>query len=262
MPGEEKEFFLPIGSEELGVQRILRRVPRPPWLHLTAESQMGYTSNVFLTEDNPRGDWIFTQTLGMTITPRKPKKPTLSLFYRHQWLRYMHNDELDFDVDNAGFTLTYPMGKQHALYGGYSGLRLVSQFSDEEFFREGDAMIGFRTVQTVGKRWVFFGGLQLDYRHASPSLYDRLTHMLYIGGRVGFGRNFAAEITYRLQYEDFLHEPREDIRNNLSASLIYLINQHISLRATVSETWNDSSMDGRTYDMFNGGLSLILTGRF
>ncbi len=271
-----EDFFMPIGSEELGVQRILRRIRRQPWIYLTSASDFVFTSNVKLEDKNPGDDLLFVQSLDVTVVPPTIKAARVALFYRHQFFRYVDHYDLNFDADSIGLNASWPLGKHWTVFAGYSGLWLQSHSADHrpgdnEFYKEGDLLAGASFIKAIHPRIAIYTGGQIDFHHASPADYTRLTGTVFGGARFAIINKLVAELSHRFQYEDHLHRfqnasenisSRTDFRNNISASLTYYIRDWANVRLSASQIWNNSDAANHDYNVFNGGATLTLSYKF
>jgi hypothetical protein len=249
-------------EDELGIQQLLRRIPRPPWISLSSDSQIVYVSNVLLSPSDRENDVLFAQTFELAVTPPRMKNPSLRLFGRQQFFRYDDFSRLDFDAETVGLLLSHAVNENVTIYGGYSGLWLNRRWWGSQFYREGGARAGVLLTKIVGNRVGFFGGAQFDYYHAHPNAFDRHTYYAILGSRVALTRRVLAESFYRLQFEDYKNSPREDFRHLLGAALVYNISPYASARAVVSHVWNESTDNLRDYRVFNGGGALNLSVKF
>lgn len=256
------DVIVPEGARELGVQRLLRRVPGPTWINLSSDTQLLYLDNAFLSSTNRLDDRLFVESLGLAITPPLGKKFSATLAVNHQWFRYDSNPGLDFDASSVGLTLGYQPREHFRVYGGYTGLWLDGRVANATVYSEGNAVIGAQYWQPMNKQWGVSAGLQLEHHNTHPAGFDRIDAALSLGTRYAFTRQFVGEMYYRLQFEDFDNSSRQDFRNQLAAALVYELCKNAALRLTVSHVWNESNAAGRDYRSLTTGGALALLVKF
>jgi hypothetical protein len=250
---------------DLGRQILLERRPRPRLFQVTSESQYLYTSNVLLTDGEifaRTDDALFFEQLTAMFSPRLLPHLNSTLYARYQIVRFDQNGFVDFDGNEVGLSLSYPVEHWFKAYGGFSASRQYFAANDHEFFKMFDAQFGLRhDVKLCSYAWLFVG-YQLDWRPSSPSALTRIDNAGYVGLDMALVDKLTAQLLYRLRLEEFLQDNRTDVNHLLSLAVTYAFNDFISVRAFVTYGINDSNQTVHDFNVFTSGAGINLQVRF
>lgn len=248
-------------DEEIGRQFLLKRRVAVPQFSATADVQEYYTSNRLLVDSDTQGDFVFVGTAGAAWNPTWIPNVQASLYARQQFFRYSDLSDLDFDATTFGFSAGGAVKDWFNLAGGYNVTRLTTRGVHDEFYKEGDATLMISRTQMFGQRVGVPYGYTIDFFHATPSDFTRITHGLFAGVNWVLSDKWLLQFLYRFQIEDYVQVTRDDHAHILSAAATYHFTPWASARAFVSWTMNDSTED-RDYDVFNGGAGVNVLVRF
>ena len=241
-------------------------LPAHRWVEISSDTQAFHTSNVLLLPDlnrtiHPIEDAVVLQGVNVTLTPPAWHGLTASGFFRHQFVRYIENDALNFQSQSAGLRLNYPL-EWFTLYSGFSAQRQFQDRAHEDFFKMYDTQFGLFHAQPLCPRASLVAGYQLDWRASSPAELDRLDNAVYAGLSLALCRHVNADLLYRLSLQDYLNNGRTDLNHLFTATLTYTINDYVRLHGFIDYGHNDSNTFGRDYTVFDGGAGFNLSVRF
>lgn len=261
-PTTEPATTEPSTSDDLGRQQILIRRPAARPVRVFSETEYLYTSNVLLTDGNPQGDGVTHQTFGVSYSPQLIGRLTSTAFAKYELLRYTSRDELDFDANSAGLSLSRPIENWVTVFGGFQASRLYLSDDADEFYKAFDTTFGFwrgANIQAWG--WLFYG-YQLDWYATTPSQFDRVSNAGYIGLRVLPTDQLTLQLLYRLRAEEYLNHNRTDLNHLVSARLTYELCPNATLTAYAEYGNNNSDASPFDYEVFTGSGGLMLQVKF
>lgn len=252
----------PAEGGDLGRQVLLRRHPAArPW-RVSSTSDFLYHSNILLLEQGRLDDGVFQQTLEAAWSPRWSPDWLATVYARYILVRYTDHDDLDFDGNEVGASVSYRLPHQFNLYGGLRALRLYLSDGNDEFFKGIDLAAGIWRGHAWWDRTWFFYGYQLDWRPTSPGRLDRVDNAGFVGLKFFPTSQWQLQLLYRLRWEEYLQDSRSDLNQLLSLSAAYEFNDFITIRAAGEYGWNHSSAPNFDYHHLAGGGSLRLQIRF
>ncbi len=260
--GQQQESAESTEGGELGPQQIL--VPGPAMHPFLVYSQTDYLfdSNILLLDKDPESDGLLYQTFGISYTARPTDRLTMTLFANYQLIRYTEHDELDFDANNVGFSLSRPIGNFCTMYGGFQASRLYLSDGNDEFYKSFDTTFGLWRGQTVGESGWLYYGYQLDWLPSSPSEFDRVDNAGYVGYKFFPTEKLTVQLLYRIRVDAYLNTDRTDLNNLVSVSANYAFNDFVGIHAYVEYSNNISDASGFDYNVFDSGGGLILQINF
>lgn len=241
-------------------------VPAHRWIEISNDTQVFHTSNVLLLPDlnrvvHPVEDAVVLEGIEVALTPPVWHGLTASGFFRHQFVRYIENDTLDFQSQSAGVRLNYPV-EWLTLYSGFSAQRQFQDRAHEDFFKMYDTQFGFYRSQPLCPRAALVAGYQLDWRASTPSQLDRLDNAFYAGISFAPCRHLTADLLYRISVQEYLKNSRSDLNHLFTATLTYTINDYVRIHGFLDYGHNDSNTFGRDYTVFDAGGGFNLSVRF
>lgn len=247
---------------DLGRQVLLRRHPSARAVRLSSTSDWLFHSNILLLERGRLDDGVFQQTFEAAWSPRWDPDWLATVYARYLLVRYHDHDDLDFDGNELGVTISRRLGSQANVYGGLRALRLYLSDGDDEFFKGFDLMAGVWRGHAWWDRTWFFYGYQFDWRPSSPGRLHRADNAGFVGLKYFPDPSWQIQLLYRLRWEEYFEDSRSDLNQLLSLSIAWEPIEFVSVRATGEYGWNHSGAPNFDYHYFAGGGSLRLQIRF
>ena len=253
------------GDSDLGVQSLLSAHESPrPW-SLFADGGFVYTSNVALTNHNPRDDVFYVGEGGVSYDYTLSHDLSLSAALREQYFAYNHFDQLDFGALNFALALSYTARQLDdvvlSAQLGFTRLTHRGLF-DNEFYRNGSLALGAQKVYTLGRAQLFSAGVDIDLGLSLPHAAEREEFGASAGYVVQITRHLSAQVGYRAAFFLYPATGREDFNGSGSAGLTYAFTPWCSVGATLSGTVDRSSRTVFDYDVLNSGANVFFRLRF
>ena len=253
------------GDSDLGVQSLLRARETPrPW-SLFADGGFVYTSNVALTNHDPRDDVFYVGEGGVSYDYTISHDLSLSAAAREQYFAYNHFDQLDFGALNFALALSYTAHKlDDVVFSAQLGFTRLTHrgLFDHEFYRNGSLALGAQKVYALGRAQLFSFGGDIDLGVSLPHAAEREEFGASAGYVVQITRHLSAQVGYRAAYYLYAATGREDFNGSGSAGLTYAFTPWCSVGATLSGTVDRSSRPVFDYDVLNSGASAFFRLRF
>lgn len=260
-PSTQHITFPEAEDEEIGRQFLLRRRVAIPQFSISGDAQYFYTSNPRLLEGDASDDFLFVTSSTVAWNPTWIKGANVSVFARQQFFRYNSSSDMDFNSTAFGLNIGTAVRDWFNVNYGYTATRLESRPTGDSFYDEGNVSTMFSRNETLGQRLSLPYGYTMDYFHASPGAFNRITHGIFTGLNCAITPKLLGQFFYRFQYEDYNDISREDRSHVLSITLTYFITDWASVRAFASWSTNKSTID-RSYDSLNSGIGASLVWKF
>jgi hypothetical protein len=288
-------------TDDLGVQTLLAPTARRHWFTVSGDVQYFYNDNLFNARERHATD-VLVSTVEGAFAPDAytvgggQLAPRLGC--RDEWYNYasLLDDNIRV-VDPVSGVVSHPsvsafdfMAKtlfadvawtrnNWTLAAGYDFRWLVSQHSDNEFYREHVPHWGVQRWLPLDARSGLALAYQGDWRitHArqfTPSFpgapvpradeNDRTDHSLIASYSHKVGARGELTPYYRFQFTEFLGSvDRRDTLHTLGLAFAWQLCPRSSVRLFASYDWRESSNASiGSYEKFNGGVGANLTFRF
>lgn len=261
------------GDADLGEQVILKRQQRAtPWT-FTLETSVNATSNIALSDNNPKSDAFFLGQMALSYQRKLRENVLLEATVSQGVFRYDRFKAFDFDSLNAGLGGTWYV-KGLALSARYNYNRLTDGSRRREFFRQHSVTFGVqKTISLNSAVFTYFGGTaRINWNE--PLNTQRDEYALYVGGRAAITRSFTLDAFYRAALFAYnfpfatgalgsgQRKDRRDLNQTLSLAIRYQPKPWVSASVSTSFGLNHSNTSPFDYEVVNGGLTLGLLFRF
>jgi len=228
----------------------------PPWFEALADSQMLFTSNMFLAENNETDTTLFVNTVQVALAPPAYQLGK-GLFaprvgFRQQWFNYgllgrsqltptSRVSDFDFDVQTIFIDGRYRFGENWIAQAGFDALRLLDHTPSYSSYRE--------TYRELAPRWsllrqvpftetrVLALGYEGNYHFSNTpgnpqrNLNDRTEHSLLVAYTHALTSTLVVQPYYRLLYTRYTTvKSRNDLLSSFGLSLNYYFNSKVSVR--------------------------------
>jgi hypothetical protein len=270
-----------VDQDELGPLHPLLQLRYTPF-QVYSDTSYLYDSNILLTFHKPVSDMVLDQVFGATYSPRIFDDLKTVLYGQYYIDRYNSNSAFDFDGEQVGVDLAYPLVKPPiphreeqttstwTLYGDGSYEQFSSTPNDSQIFQMVDTRIGLRcdfnallpVLGGTAKQISPFYGYQFDWRVSDPSVLTRADNTVFLGANTEVLRNVYLQVLGQLQWQEYLNMTRNDITETVSAALVWRINKYASLNGNALFANNNSSQNTFSYKVTNAGPNVTLQIRF
>jgi len=285
--GDAPELY-PDETRDVGPQSILKVRRRKTWIEAYVDSQLFYTSNMFLQEETPGAKLtdtsLFVDTVQLAFAPMPTvvKQGTIAprVGFRYQWFMYGLGDStrgldrFNFDAQTLFADVRYRVHGDWIFEGGFEATRLVGHTPDYDSYREVYSELLPRVGVTRQFSFSETKVLSLSYQanfHFSETagnpqrgVNDRTDQILMAAYNHALTPHWVAQPFYRMQYSYYTSAGgRSDVLHTIGLSCYYFFTPQISLRAFAS--YDIKQSDGRLipeYRKFDAGLGANLNIRF
>jgi hypothetical protein len=249
---------------DLGEQAILKRAEEYQPFTVAVSTPFFYTSNVGLTRNDERDDFLVAPAAGVFYQPRLTRTLYGLLYVRQQFFYYNRFSGLDFGSFDAGAGLTYylPQFYNLVLHGRYDYNRLTS--SDrvlDEFFSNHSFNLGAELPFQFGRAHQLSIGGDIDISLAADRQAPRRNdYDAYVGYSLHVTRSFSLDTAARIVFRDYARD-RSDVSGVLAASANYRLTKWWTASAVSTFAINRSSQSVFDYNVANvgGAISLSLS---
>ena len=268
---------------DVGPQYVVVPKQKPQWIELSLDSQLMYTSNVFLTEKGTVDSTLAVHTLLAGIAPTPWDVPGGKLQvragYRHQFFQYglltSHPElvnNIDFDVSTVYTQARYQFLANWVATVGVDYNRLLSPDQDRgEFYvevlpnwaLERAIQINQDSLLTLG----YSGNYHFTRADQEPKdINNRTDHTLSLIYSYKLWDKLVLQPYYRLMYTRYEENqlqtgPRQEWLNSAGLSLTYYFTEWASIRTFINydkRTSDDPTVqDYHKWDT-GGGVSVYL----
>lgn len=262
----DPEFAPPSPSDsDLGEQRLL--VPQEKYKPFTlfANASEFFTSNAYLSHDNPQSDWFTAMQFGAAWVPRIAGSLYGEVTALEQLYRYANFSGLSFNSLDLGAGLIYPIRQLDdlAVFARYNYNLLTNASSSESLFYQQTIRFGLQKPFVFSRAHSatlgFIGDLNLD---GWPSYAVRNRFSLLAGYQANITRILQANLFYQVAYFPFVETSRRDLNQILSGGLSLILSPRFSITASVSASFNDSNEEYYSYSVLNTGAGVSANIKF
>jgi hypothetical protein len=252
------------GDSDLGTQAILRNQFAPQRWLVFGEIAGYYTNNVALTRRSTFDDYFMVATFGASYRPKITEQLEAEITARGSQFRYREYDQLNFTSLDFGGGLSYrvPQLGGVTLFARYNFNDLISEESGDEFFQNHTITTGAQKIFPLARAHAIVLGAAAQWGFADPEEAERDEYSIYAGYHVELTRSFHADLFYRAAYYRYSAADRDDVNQNVSASVRYRLTDWASVNASASFGFNRSSEEVFDYDVINSGGGLAVDVRF
>lgn len=289
--GETAPILSPEEMVDVGPQSILKMKRRKTHFEASADSQLLYTSNILLTEDNSpfkRGTSFLVSGISVALAPEPflvgngLLAPRIGI--QHQWFNYGIGDgslerdlgiaNPDFDAQTAFADTRYRFAENWIADGGVTALRILnhtpSYSSYQETYREVGLRLGlmrqFRFTETRLLAMGYEGSHHLGSTRGAflGNSSDRSEHSLLVAYTQALTPQLVMQPYYRFLYTWYTQgASRNDYLQSVGLSLSYYFTSWCSARLFVAYDHKESDNPlVADYRKFDGGGGVNLTVRF
>ncbi len=284
-------------TSDVGPQSLLQLKPRRRWVEASADVQLFYTDNVFLSDQQRQSANVLVSTVEAALAPTDIEvhggQLAPRLGYQHQWFNYglLGSDEFltasfnptaivsntmsrfDFNVQTIFADTTWNRGGWEFSLG-VDYRRFLDSSSYDEFYREIVPRIAARYTFQLAENKSITLGYEGDFRATrtinpivgnGDSYNDRADQSFVLIGNWQLCAHASLQPFYRLQYSYFTsnNPGRTDWQNTVGLVVNLPITRNIALRVFTS--YDTLSTDGAfvtNYEKFDLGGGLNLSVRF
>ena len=251
-------------DSDLGTQEILRRAPVYQPFTALMSVPFFYTSNVGLSHQNVRSDFITVPQESVAYVPHITRNLYADLSVQDSYFAYARSSELDFNSLDLRAGLDYIFTECHNLIvrGYYDFNRLDSKGSFQDFSNHSfnfGAELPFRFGQA---EQISIGTAANISVAGTPDVARRDQYDFYVGYDINLTRAFSVDAIERFSVRDYVQGDRVDVSEVTALSANYRFNRYITGSFISTFAVNDSNHDTFDYGVLNVGGALSLSVKF
>lgn len=254
---QEEETTEEPTDSELGDINLVSRAPRPKMFTFATLQTLNYSSNAFLTRDDPLGDFFWNGGVGASFVPYATRDFTPRLSFWQSWFRYDDFPALDFDSQTLALDLKYDLDPNDtwSVNGSYLVARLYSpDDATGEFYRYGFLNASITHFRQIGSAPFYLSATGGAYwRHGDPSDSDRVSGYVNVAAIYNISEKLQLWGFTRPEIQHYTHDlsrtSRDDFNVTVGASLIWNPREYLQIGTTVSYVGNFSTVGLREYDL-------------
>jgi hypothetical protein len=253
-------------DSDLGEQEILKREERYEPFTATAGVPFYWTSNVALSRNDEREDFIMAPSAGLFFQPRLTRTIFGLVDIREQMFLYDRFDDFDFnafDVD-VGLSCVVPQLDNLLLRLQYNYERLSTDQGWDEFFSDHSIIFNAEAPVALGRNQQLAFGTYVKISLASePERPRRDDYEGYVSYNVNLTRAFNVNAVARIVVRDYLHQQsRVDMSEIGSLIASYRFTKYLTASALGTWAANQSNKHFFDYEVANAGGALSLAIKF
>jgi hypothetical protein len=259
-------------SADIGELALVQKSPKAPLLSVSTVQSFFHTDNVFLSDSDRRESLAWHGQFLLDIVPYSTYQWTPRLRLEQNLVRYDRESSQDFNGQNPSLSSRIDLteDKSWSWDTGFWLSRLVAAHTNSDvFYREvafGNSLTYFKPVSR-DRRLYFLGDVDLTWRHASPSEFDRLDYGLTLNliyyARPQFSlQPFLRPALYLFTNDTAAQQNRHDFNLTAGLSGTWTPSRFLSLSSAVTWTRNHSSAAAQDYSVTVPAVSLFLSVQY
>jgi hypothetical protein len=253
-------------DSDLGEQEILKREERYEPFTAAIGVPFYWTSNVALSRNDERDDFIEAPSAGLYFQPRFTRTIFGLVDIREQMFLYDRYDDFDFnsfDVD-IGLSCVVPQLDNLLLRLQYNYNRLSLDQGFDDFFQDHSIIFNAEAPVALGRAQQLAFGTYVKISLASePERPRRDDYEGYVSYTVNLTRAFSVNAVGRIVVRDYLHQQsRVDMSEIGSLIASYRLTKYFTASALGTWAANQSNKRVFDYQVANAGGALSLAIKF
>jgi Putative beta-barrel porin 2 len=250
-------------KDELGSQIELGngQLQQEPSVYLSGS--IGFTSNknILSAPIKPIEEGVFNTSVGVVAIPKIGKNLRLLLGINQGSVRYSRFRALNLDYKGMLAGLIWETNPRTTLSLTGFGTALSSSPANKVFFSDIGLIANIRHDIPVNENMLFNIAAQSEFHETTgnnpPS--NTLSHFSYglsTSLKALLSPKLNAELEYRVRFDDYSHQRRNDINNQVNFKLGYAISPYLQIGYLANYNFNTSSNRFSNYGAFSTGLEL------
>jgi Putative beta-barrel porin 2 len=250
-------------KDELGnlIELETGEAKKEPSVYLSASMGFMSNKNVLFSPVKPIEEGVFSTSVGVNAIPKIGKNLRLLLGINQGSIRYSKFRALSLDFKNISAGLIWEAAPRTTISLIGFGTALYSFPANKEFFSDLGVIANVRhdipinqdmqlsiTAQSESHTTTSGSNFSTVSSHYSHSIGTNLKAVLL--------PNLNANLGYRIRFDDYFYQRRNDINNQVSLKLEYAISPQVLLGYIANYDFNRSSNRFSNYGAFSTGFEL------
>jgi Putative beta-barrel porin 2 len=250
-------------KDELGTQIELEsgQLQQEPSVYLSGS--IGFTSNknILYSPIKPIEEGVFSTSIGAIAIPKIGKNVRLLLGINQGSIRYSRFRVLNLDFKGLSTGLIWEANPRTTLSAIGFGTSLYSFPANKEFFSDLGVITNIRHDIPINRDMLFTITAQSELHETTsnnpPSnSLSHLSHSVSTSLKALLFPKLNAELEYRIRFDDYSHQRRSDINNQVNLKLEYAISPQLQIGYLANYNFNSSSNRFSNYGAFFTGFEL------
>ncbi|MEO6053261.1 MAG: hypothetical protein ABIP97_04545 [Chthoniobacterales bacterium] len=253
------------GDSDLGEQLMLTRRERYRAFQIYADFNEYWTNNAGLTQNNPVSDWLMAPQFGLNYTPQIASNLYGEFTVREQLFRYASNTQLDFNSTDTGAGLIYVVRQlgDLSVFGRYHFTLLTDPGMGSSTYNQQTLKFGVQKPFVLSRAHMIYVGSSAEINLAgSPGYALKNTFDFFTGYQAALTRNINASLYYRISLFNYTQGGRDDLNQNASFGLSWVITDWFSINSVASFGFNSSNTENNNYWVFMVGSGVSAQFKF
>lgn len=250
-------------KDELGnlVELETGEAKKEPSVYLSASMGFMSNKNILFSPKNPIEEGIFSTSVGVNAIPKIGKDLRLFLGINQGSIRYSKFSVLSLDYKNISTGLIWEANPRTTLSLIGFGTALYNFPANKEFFSDLGVIANVQHDIPINQNMLLSVTAQSE-SHATTSGSNFSTSSSHYSHSIGTNLkavllpNLKADLGYRIRFDDYSYQRRNDINNQVSLKLEYAISPQMLLGYVANYDFNSSTNRFSNYGAFSSGFEL------
>jgi hypothetical protein len=234
---------------------------REPSVYLSASMGFMNNKNILFSPIKPIEESIFSSSIGVNAIPKIGKNLRLLIGINQGSIRYSKFRVLSLDFKNISTGMLWEANPRTTVSLIGFGTALYSFPTNKEFFSDLGMIANVRHDIPINKDMKLSIIAQSE-SHATTSGNNFSTFSSHYSHSIGTNLkavllpNLNADLGYRIRFDDYSYQRRNDINNQVCLKLEYPITPQMLLSYIANYDFNSSSSAFSNYGAFSSGFEL------
>jgi hypothetical protein len=250
-------------KDELGSQIELGSGQLQQESSVYLSGSIGFTSNknILYSPIKPIEEGVFSTSIGVNAIPKIGKNLRLLLGINQGSIRYSRFTALNLDFKGISTGLIWEANPRTTVSLIGFGTSLYSFPANKEFFSDLGIIMNIRHDIPINQDMLFTITAQSELHETTgnnpPSnALSHVSHSVSTSLRALLFPKLNAELEYRIRFDDYSHQRRNDINNQVSLKLEYAISPQMQIGYLANYNFNGSSNRFSNYGAFSTGFEV------
>jgi Putative beta-barrel porin 2 len=250
-------------KDELGnlVELQTGESKKEPSVYLSASMGFMSNKNILFSPVKPIEEGVFSTSVGVNAIPKIGKNLRLLIGINQGSIRYSKFRALSLDFKNISTGLIWEANPRTTLSLISFGTALYSFPANKEFFSDLGVIANVRHDIPINQDMQLSITAQSE-SHATTSGSNFSTTSSHYSHSIGTNLkavllpNLNADLGYRIRFDDYSYQRRNDVNNQVNLKLEYAVSPQIILSYIANYDFNRSSNRFSNYGAFSTGFEL------
>jgi hypothetical protein len=250
-------------KDELGSQIELKsgEFQKEPSVFLSGSLGFTNNKNIFYSPIRPIEEEVFSTSVGIIAVPKISKNLRLLLGVNQGSMRYSRFRVLNLDFKGISTGLIWEANPRTTVSFLGFGTALYSFPANKEFFSDLGIITNIRHDIPISEHMLFNITAQSELHETtgsnpSSNALSRVSHSISTSLKALLFSTLNAELEYRIKFDDYSRQRRNDTNNQVNFKLEYAISPQLQIGYSANYSFNGSSNRFSNYGAFSTGLEV------